>query len=130
MNIKHALKPRKYPTSAWLPARMKLRIEFGFKISTILFNLDLSFDVLERIFEFLKNYSFWPIVSGLSSNLELWYTLAKINALEEYSEDEGRCWRRIRRTRMARTTQEDAVNDFGVAEKSKYSTATKPVLLK
>lgn len=36
----------------------------------------------------------------------------------------------IRRTRMARTTQEDAVNDFGVAEKSKYSTATKPVLLK
>jgi len=25
---------------------------------------------------------------------------------------------------------EDAVNDFGVPEKSKYSTATKPVLLK
>lgn len=37
----------------------------------------------------------------------------------------------VQRTREVRSSEsEDAVNDFGVPEKSKYSTATKPVLLK
>lgn len=155
----NSLKPRKFPPHTWLPARMNLRIEFDLKSplsSAQRSTLEPYHSASQHIFKFLKlllpHCSFklrqsspielansypmaWKRFFKVFAKVCYWPTSSRQNKrMEEEEEEEdwdrSGCCRRIRRTRKVRPVQEDAVNDFGVPEKSKYSTATKPVLLK